>query len=211
MRAALCLATTGTTFDSNDQGSAWTHQGLLAGETGIRSRWRHDRPKHAHAAKGFCRSSGLGEGGRAAGCRRHPGGAWRPLASRPASQGVGKMVARRVVPAVAEPVAAFLPPRSAKTHVQPVSGTVVSPGGCTGRPGRPAPQVKATLGLAKSHKGPYRNQVAGSLDLQNRSVTIVSPSSAHPGSHGHYCCGGLYLLLALPCLRTFGSKASHMR
>ena len=61
MRAALCLAMTGTTFDSNDQSAAWTHQGLLAGETGIRGRWRHDRPKHAHAAKGFCRSSGLGD------------------------------------------------------------------------------------------------------------------------------------------------------
>ena len=129
----------------------------VAGGTTDQSTRTRRRGSAAHPGLATGRAQ-LGEGGRVAGCRRHPGGAWRPLASRPASQGVGKMVARRVVPAVAEPVAAFLPPRSTKTHVQPVSGTVVSPGGCTGRPGRPAPpQLKPHLAWQSLHKVPYQN------------------------------------------------------
>ena len=87
----------------------------------------------------------LGEGGGAAGRRRYPGVPWRPLASRPAPQGMGKMAGRGVAPVAAEPVAALLPARSATTHVQPVPGAVVSPSGRTGRPGRPAPQAKPHL------------------------------------------------------------------
>ena len=115
----------------------------------------------------------LGEGGRASGRRRYPGVAWRPLASRPAPQGAGKMVVWGVAPVVAESVAVFLLPRRAETHVQSVSGAVVSPGGRTGRPGRSAPpQLKPHLAWQSLHKAPYQK-----LAMRNRNVNFSLISS----------------------------------
>ena len=114
------------------------HQKLLATRPGESTRTER-RGVAAHPVLAAGRAQ-LGESGGAAGRRRHHDQLRRVWVKWLRGE------LRLLLPSQSRH---FLPPRSAETHVQPVSGAVVSSGGRTGRPGRPAPQVKAALGLAK--------------------------------------------------------------